>query len=116
LGRRGERLAANFLRRKRHRVLVRNYRCPAGEVDLVCSDGRTLVFVEVKTRADFLAQEPNASATKDQWNRVCRAAQYFGDRFRTGPRPFRFDLVTVECPQRGAPRIDHFLDAFRPDA
>src|SRR5687768_3812729 len=53
LGRRGERLAAGYLRRHKFRVLYRNFRGPhGGEVDIVCRDKpcQTLVFVEVKTR------------------------------------------------------------------
>ena len=45
LGRRGERVAARFLKRRGYRILHRNWRCPSGEIDLVCADGATLVFV-----------------------------------------------------------------------
>lgn len=49
-GRRGEDFAAAFLSARGYRVLQRNVRLPGGEIDLVCLDGATLVFVEVKSR------------------------------------------------------------------
>jgi putative endonuclease len=54
-GRWGERLAASHYRRRGYEVVERNWRCPAGELDLVVRVGRTIVFVEVKARrsADF---------------------------------------------------------------
>ncbi|MFF4778791.1 YraN family protein [Microtetraspora fusca] len=51
LGRQGEELAAEFLRSRGWSVLARNWRCKAGEIDIVARDGRALVVVEVKTRS-----------------------------------------------------------------
>ncbi|MGI5491868.1 YraN family protein [Microtetraspora malaysiensis] len=51
LGRQGEELAAEFLRSRGLSVLARNWRCKAGEIDIVARDGRALVVVEVKTRS-----------------------------------------------------------------
>lgn len=114
LGRRGERIAARYLRRRRHDVLARNFQCPAGEVDLICADGAELVFVEVKSRADFLSIEHDAAAQTEQWERIFRSARFFAARYRTPNRPMRFDLVTVEWPARGRPTIEHFPDAYHP--
>ena len=50
LGQRGEEAAARYLRRKRYKILARSHRFRLGELDLVALDGRTIVFVEVKTR------------------------------------------------------------------
>ena len=52
LGRRGEELAAEYLRQAGFRVLDRNYRCAEGELDIVAADHRTLVACEVKTRSN----------------------------------------------------------------
>ncbi|MBG0812879.1 YraN family protein [Planomonospora sp. ID82291] len=51
LGRRGEQLAADYLRAHGMQILDRNWRCRAGEIDVVARDGRALVVVEVKTRS-----------------------------------------------------------------
>src|ERR1700704_4949873 len=49
LGERGENVAARELRNKGYRILTRNFKCVMGEIDIVARDGKTLVFVEVKT-------------------------------------------------------------------
>jgi putative endonuclease len=114
LGERGERAAAAFLKRKRIRVLVRNYRCPLGEIDLICRDGETVVFVEVKTRADDQNQELSESVHPRQWNRIARAARFYLQRCSIGEPTWRIDLITVEWPAGAAPQIQHFEDAFAP--
>ena len=52
LGDRGENRAARYLRERGYKILIRNFRCPLGEIDIVARDGRTIVFCEVKTRAE----------------------------------------------------------------
>lgn len=113
LGLRGERAAARYLRRRHYRVLVHNYQCVAGEIDLICSDGDTIVFVEVKTRSSDMAEDPLEATRKTQWKRIESAARYFLLQRSVQDRPCRFDLVTVVWPPRGAPDIEHFVDAFQ---
>jgi len=113
LGRRGERAAAKFLKRRRCRVLVRNYRCPAGEIDLICSDADAIVFVEVKTRTGDDAQDPQEAITPGQWRRIENAARYFILSRSVEHRPARFDVVTVLWPADGKPHIEHFVDVRR---
>ena len=114
LGRRGERTAARYLRRKHHHILVRNYRCAAGEIDLISADGDTLVFVEVKTRSSDTAEDPQETFRRAQWKRVERAARFFLMERSAQDNPCRFDLVTVVWPPRGSPQIEHFEDVFQP--
>lgn len=113
LGRRGERAAGRHLRRKRYRILTRNYRCAAGEIDLICSQGDTIVFVEVKTRAGDEKQEPQEAVRRKQWRRIGNAARYFLMQRGVYDRPCRFDVVTVVWPPHDAPHIEHFPDAFQ---
>ncbi|HEY8450248.1 MAG TPA: YraN family protein, partial [Bacillota bacterium] len=63
LGLWGEEAAAAYLRQCGFAILRRRYRCPGGEVDLVCRDGQYLVFVEVKTRATGRAGQPEEAVT-----------------------------------------------------
>ncbi|TMA54596.1 MAG: YraN family protein, partial [Deltaproteobacteria bacterium] len=58
LGRRGEAVAEEFLRACRYTIVARNYRCRAGEIDLVALDGDMLVFVEVRSRRGAVAGTP----------------------------------------------------------
>ena len=114
LGARGERAAARHLKRRRHRIIARNYRCPVGEIDLISIHGDTVVFVEVKTRSSDEAEDPLDAVRPGKWARVERAARYFRTHKLTADHPCRFDLVTVVWPPRGSPIIEHFEDAFQP--
>jgi len=115
LGARGEREAARYLRRrKRYRILARNYQCPAGEIDIIASDGPTLVFVEVKTRSTREHEEPLPRISPFQRGQIEGAAKYFLMRNTAQDRPSRFDVVTVCFPCNGKPWIEHFEDAFGP--
>ena len=115
LGRRGERAAARFLKRHRgHRILTANYRCPAGEIDLITLDQDTVVFVEVKTRASDEPAAPFEALGAHQRRRIENAARYFLMRGKNPHPPARFDVVSIVWPPRGAPIIEHFEDAFRP--
>src|SRR3990172_2102444 len=72
LGRQGERAAARYLRRHRYRILVRNYRCIAGEIDLIASQAATIVFVEVKTRQPDEGQSDRLPVGFEQRGRITR--------------------------------------------
>lgn len=110
LGDRGERLAARHLRRAGMRVIVRNYRAPRGEVDLVARDGDTVVFVEVKTRR---RGEPAEAVTPEKQRRLTLAAMHFLKRHRLLEHAGRFDVVAIVWPEPGGPpAIEHFRDAF----
>ena len=111
---RGERAAARHLKRNNYRILIRNYRCPAGEIDLICSEGDTIVFVEVKTRTSERAEDLQQALRATQWRRIVNAARYFLMQKSAQHRPCRFDLVTVLWPACGSPRIEHFADAYHP--
>ncbi|RME36434.1 MAG: YraN family protein [Planctomycetota bacterium] len=107
LGRRGERRAARYLKRKGYRILARGYETHAGQIDLICADGATLVFVEVKTRTSDAHQDPAETVRCVQWERIERAARAFLAHPAAVGRPVRFDLVTVLWPTDGRPVIEH---------
>ena len=98
-GLRGERLAADWLRRERHfSIVAQNWRSPRDrreEIDLVCRDADVLVFVEVKARAAG-ALVPGYHAVDKRKKRVLRRAiQTYLAQLREKPRTFRFDVVEV---------------------
>jgi putative endonuclease len=94
-GRRGEDLAARFLEESGYRVVARNLHLPGGEIDLVCVDGMTLVFVEVKAREarGFGSAMAAVDARKRRTLRSLAAdyAQIVAPRAR-----IRFDIVTID--------------------
>jgi putative endonuclease len=119
-GDRGERLAAEWLRRERgFTVVVQNWRNPHDrreEIDIVCRDREVLVFVEVKTRAAG-ALVPGYHAVDKRKKRVLkRAAETYLAQLKEKPRTFRLDVVEVSMPGAAAdgqaaksePEILHF--------
>jgi putative endonuclease len=94
-GRAGEDLAAAFLAEKGYKVVDRNFRCSGGEIDIVCEDGKALVFVEVKTRSRATRGEPGEAIGPAKKKRLVKAASLYLSRRRAWSRPCRFDLVGV---------------------
>ena len=95
LGERGEQLAAKFLRRRSYKILVRRYHTRRGEIDLVCRDGQTLVFVEVKTRTSEELGQPSEAVTTEKQRRLSRVALDYLRDIGNPAIQFRFDIVEV---------------------
>jgi putative endonuclease len=74
LGKQGEQLAAEHLERSGLRILDRNWRCAAGEIDIVAADGRVLVICEVKTRSDVRYGTPLEAISARKYSRLRRLA------------------------------------------
>jgi len=122
LGRAGERVAARWLRRRRHRVLRRNFDSGAGEADLVClaPDGETLVIVEVKTRrardrggGDGAGFAPEVAVGAAKERRLRTTAHACARKLGMQGRPLRIDVVSVVWPVRGRPAVTHHVSAVR---
>ncbi|MBI4559200.1 MAG: YraN family protein [Candidatus Hydrogenedentes bacterium] len=113
LGRRGEDLAAAYLRRAGYRILKRNVRLGRYEVDIIAQEKDTVAFVEVKTRRSdsIAAPEENVSATKKLHLR--KAAHHYLTRNNDGRLYYRFDVVAVLLPDGGKPTVTLYRDAFR---
>ncbi len=113
LGRRGEKLARRFLENLGYRVFARNYRCPAGELDMIALDGDTVVFVEVKTRRSEDAADVEQAVNPVKRRQLSRVAKYYlAARPAARRRPCRFDVVAIVCGTDGEPEIRHYPDAF----
>jgi putative endonuclease len=115
LGRWGEKRAERFLRARGLKTLTRRFSCRAGELDLVMVDADgTLVFVEVKTRADESFSPVESVVTSRKRRRMTRATRYFLATHSIQDRPCRFDVVTVVLGRSGRPQIRHYERAFVP--
>jgi putative endonuclease len=110
LGARGEDKAVRFLRKKGYRILERNYRSPAGEVDIIALDGETVVFVEVKTRADGLFGQPCEAVHRRKQEKLRKTALYYLSA-RRREAPARFDIIGIQVAP-GGQRVEHIVDAF----
>jgi putative endonuclease len=111
LGDKGENVAARYLRNQGYRIIERNVRSDAGEIDIVARDGKVLVFVEVKTRA-YDDPTPEDQVNLDKQRRLTRAAKSYLTRYGTPQPPARFDVVAVLWPNNQDPVIRHTPDAF----
>lgn len=77
LGVQGEEVAANYLKNKGYLVVERNFRCRMGEIDIIASINKTLVFVEVKTRRSLSYGLPCESITKNKQVHIKRVAKFY---------------------------------------
>jgi putative endonuclease len=111
LGRRGELMAEAFLRDRAYTIVARNYRCRAGEIDLVALDGRVLVFVEVRSRRGARVGTPLESVDGRKQAQVARVAQHFLAARGWHERDARFDVVGIRFDAE-PPAVEHVRGAF----
>ncbi|MDP9090671.1 MAG: YraN family protein [Pseudomonadota bacterium] len=109
-----EQLAAGYLQARGMKILARNLRCKAGEIDLLCLETAILVVVEVRQRRHMAFGGAVGSVTCAKRRKIIHAAQFFMQN-NTKWRRFavRFDVIAVEGLPDGAHRIDWVKDAFR---
>jgi putative endonuclease len=91
----GEDQALAYLTQNGLTLVERNFRCKGGEIDLIMQAGGTLVFVEVRKRADSAYGGAAASVTARKQKRLITAAQVYLQRYRMPPA-CRFDVVAID--------------------
>ena len=114
IGKRGEDLAAQFLENKNYQLLERNWRHGRAELDIIAKDGKTMVFVEVKTRSDDIFERPENSVKNKKRRLMIKAAIGYIHKSQH-ENAIRFDILSVVLRGVAEPQIDHFKDAFFPD-
>ena len=110
----GEALAAEYLRKKKYAVLASGYRCRFGEIDLIASNKKFLVFVEVKLRKNAEFAEAREYVGFAKQNRIRSTAAMSLSQNPTKLQP-RFDVIEIYCPQgihTEKPEINHLEGAF----
>ena len=108
-------MAAEYLRKKRYKLVAAGYHCRFGEIDLIVQDRQYLVFVEVKLRkkADFAAAREYVNRAKQDRIRVTASIYLSQNPSKLQPR---FDVVEIYAPEGAAtknPEITHLEDAFQ---
>lgn len=114
-GNKGEALAASFLERKGLRVLDAQASSRGGEIDLVCLDGDTVVFVEVKTRRGSRYGYPEAAVTLAKIRRILRTAHQYLTQRQWEARAWRVDVVAIRAADGEPPEIIHFENIDIPE-
>ena len=111
----GEALAAKYLQKKRYKVVATNYRSRFGEIDLIVSDRKNLVFVEVKLRKSDKFASAFEHVDHRKQDRIRATASIYLAEFPTDLQP-RFDVIEIYAPQGTQtphPQINHMEDAFQ---
>lgn len=112
-GRWGEDLAAAHLQAEGLTLLDRNWRCEAGELDVVARDGATVVFCEVKTRTSDRFGDPAEAVQRQKASRLrVLATRWLADHPEHRAPALRFDVVAVVRPRRGPVTLRHLREAF----
>lgn len=107
LGKKGEKLVAEYLKKQGCKILEKNYRTPFGEADIIALDGEEIAFIEVKTRTSDSYGQPSEAVGKDKQQRYCRIAECYW--LQTGKEPnARFDVAEVWADGR----IEYIKNAF----
>ena len=112
-GAQGETLACRFLRRKGYKILYRNFKGHSGgEIDVVCRDKDTLVFVEVKTRTREDFGRPLAAVDRQKQKRISRGGLNWLRLLDNPDILFRFDVVEVIIAEAAGPQLELIKNAF----
>ncbi len=120
IGNAGEALATRYLKKKKYKILRRNYAPFDSEIDIIAEDKEHVVFVEVKTRnvkrqKNAIEPRPASAVTPEKQRKIISAAKYYiGGRENT--KKLRFDIVEVYINDKGkAAKIIHMENAFSKD-
>lgn len=113
IGTEGEQLAVSFLKKSGYKILQRNYRSGSGEIDIVCYDHGTVVFVEVKTRYSDKYGTPELSVTEAKKRQIVKVALHYAAMKKIEGVDLRFDVVSIfYSPIGKQPTITLFKNAF----
>ncbi len=110
-GKEGERLAAEFLEQRGCELLDRNFRCQLGEIDLVVRDGKTVVFVEVKSRKGLRHGLPQEAVSRVKQRRLTLVARWYLKANRLERHSARFDVVAITWEEK-KPEVTWIVNAF----
>lgn len=105
IGKYGEELASQFLRKKGYKIIEKNFRIRGGEIDIVAIDKGTLVYVEVKSRTSDQFGLPEESITPWKIKFLERAAKFYRNNRRHLPSLERIDIVAVDLEDAKNPKF-----------
>ena len=115
LGKSGEDTAARYFKKQGYKILARNYRTRTGEIDLIVSNRKYLVFAEVKLRKSSDFARAMEFVDRRKQDRIRMTASLYLSQNPTNLQP-RFDVIEIYAPEGTAtvrPEIHHMEDAFQ---
>ena len=111
VGKRGEDIAVDFIKKQGYKILFRNWKTLRwGEVDIVAIDKNDLVFVEVKTRTTLYSGEPLEAVNFYKLRTLKRAALFFKQQYPKTPAALKIDVVSVLLVKN--PSVEHFRSVY----
>ncbi|MDE6399090.1 MAG: YraN family protein [Clostridiales bacterium] len=108
----GEEIACAYLKKAGYDILHRNFSTEIGELDIVASDGKGLVFVEVKTRLNNAFGTPAEAVDYRKRRKINAVAAQYIKKFRLYEIPVRFDVVEVWLQDRSVNHIENAFDSY----
>jgi putative endonuclease len=112
VGARGEKLAADYLKKRGYKIIQRNFRCREGEIDIIAQKGECLVFVEVRTKKNTAFGTPEESVTLSKREKLISLANAYLQAYDKPPQSWRIDVVAVELgPNNRVSRLEHIENA-----
>ena len=113
MGAKGEKLAASYLKRRGYRIILRNYRCKLGEIDIIAERDKTIIFAEVRTKQTEGFGPPQYSITAAKRRQISKAALSYIREKRLVGQSCRFDVIAVTFSSESRkPKIEHIENAF----
>jgi len=112
IGKKGEQLAVEFLRKAGYRIVCYNWRYHKKEIDIIAYDSEFLVIVEVKLRSTDYFGDPSEFVTKKKQRFLIEAANAYLRTIADEPE-VRFDIISIIAGNNGY-QFDHITDAFNP--
>ena len=110
-GRLGESAAADYLKKKKYRIVGMNYSCRFGEIDLIAENREYVVFVEVKSRKDARFAEAREFVNASKQRRIAATAELWLSQNETKKQP-RFDVIEIYGTDGEIRSINHIENAF----
>lgn len=110
LGIKGEKFTVKYLKKHNYKILLRNFSCHLGEIDIIARNKEYIVFVEVKTRDKESMLLPKASVDNKKKIRIINTSEFFLRKYKTD-LPFRYDVAEVFSDNNKL-SIDYIENAF----
>ena len=111
-GNQGEEIASNYLGSHGYRVIERNFTCKGGEVDIIATKDKVLIFIEVKTRRDLSYGVPQLAVNSFKQRQISKAALTWLSKMKKHDQDARFDVIAILLSDDGMHKIEHIVNAF----
>lgn len=105
IGKRGERIARDYLRAKGFQIIATNFRCVFGEIDIIAKLNQLLIFVEVKTRSSDRYGAPYEAVNWAKFGNFSRSARLWSTQYNMGNLSQRLDIISIVL--TNPPKIEH---------